>query len=443
MSFQIRERRYRPLTDTECKQKPTEHLRKLSDGGGLQLWIKLDSHSQPSRLWRLAYRFGGKQKLLALGVYPSVSLSDARVLRGQAKRLLAAGIDPSEARRQAKIQLVAATNNTFRTVAEAYVAKLTREGRRPSTLSKLKWLLDFAYPTLGDRKVGEIIAPDILPALRAVEVRGRLETARRLRETIGCVIRFAMAEGKAHTDPTIALRGSLARPKHKPRAAVTEPAAFGALLRAIDGFDGQPTTHAALKLMALLFPRPGEMRAAEWAEFNLKQATWTIPATRTKMKREHRVPLSLQALTILNGLQSITGKGRLLFPSVRTVKKPISETTLNAALRRMGYGADEATSHGFRATASTLLNESGKWNADAIERQLAHVEANNVRRAYARGEHWDERVRMMQWWANYLDELKAGTGHHAEPPADNGTKSPPLSVGDEDDLPRLRVVSAK
>ena len=440
-----RERRYRPLTDAECKQKLEGRLRKLTDGGGLQLWLKAHSHNRVSRLWRFAYRFGGKQKLLALGMYPAISLGDARRLRDDARKLLAAGIDPSEARKQAKIQAARETDSTFRLVAEAYVAKLTREGRSPATLSKLEWLLGFAYPILGDKKVSDIRAPDVLPVLRAVEVRGRLETASRLREIIGSVFRFAMAEGKTEIDPTVALRGALARPNRIPRAAITKPAAFGALLRAIDGLGGQPTTHASLKLMALLFTRPGEMRAAEWAEFDFEDAVWTIPAVRMKMRREHRVPLSTQALTILKVLKPITGKGKagLLFPSIRTVLKPISETTMNAALRRMGYGPEEATAHGFRATASTLLNESGKWSADAIERQLAHVESNSVRRAYARGEHWEERVRMMQWWADYLDELKAGTDHRADAPGDNGTNSPSPTAGGDGDLPRLRVVSAK
>ena len=286
------------------------------------------------------------------------------------------------------------------------MAKLKRDGRAISTLNKLEWLLGFSYPSIGQKSLSDIRPTDVLELARAVELRGRFETARRLRSTIGSVFRFAIATARAETDPTLALRGALARPQTKSHAAIIDAKAFGALLRAIDGFQGQPTTHAALKLMALLFPRPGELRAAEWAEFDLSAETWTIPAARTKMRRVHCVPLTRQTLEILEGLQPITGMGRLVFPSVRTATKPISENTLNAALRRMGYGPDEATSHGFRASASTLLNESGNWNADAIERQLAHIESNKVRRAYARGEHWDERVRMMAWWADYLDSLK-------------------------------------
>jgi integrase len=254
------------------------------------------------------------------------------------------------------------------------VAKLRRGGRADTTITKIEWLLSFVYPLLGDRHVKEIAPADVLVALQKVERRGRHETAGRLRSIIGAVFRYAVATARADNDPTFALRGALTTPVVKPRAAVTDPRAFGALLRAIDGFDGQPTTLAALKLMALLFPRPGELRMAEWTEFDLDAAVWTIPAMRTKMRRAHRVPLPRHAVAILKALGEVTGNGRLVFPCVRTTARPISENTLNAALRRLGYSKDQATAHGFRATASTLLNESGKWNADAIEQQLAHVE---------------------------------------------------------------------
>ena len=401
-----------PLTNAACNRS-VDRLTKLSDGSGLQLWIWPDpsredgakAKAKGPRRWRLAYRFGGKQRLLALGVYPAVSLKEARARRDEANRLRGAGLDPGVEKRRAKAEGLSA-DNTFRAMAEGYVAKRKREGRRDATLTKLEWLLEFAYPALGGRKIKDITAPDVLAVCQQVEARGRLETARRLRGTIGSVFRFAMAQGKAFADPTVALHGALAQPVHRPRSAVIGAKPFGALLRAIDGFGGQPTTHAALKLMALLFPRPGEMRGAEWSEFDLAQALWTIPAERMKMKRAHRKPLSRHAVGILAALRPITGAGRFVFPSVRTSEKPLSETTLNAALRRLGYGSDEATAHGFRASASTLLNESGLWSADAIERELAHVEANAIRRAYARGEHWDERVRMMQWWADHLDELR-------------------------------------
>lgn len=397
------------LTDAACNRS-VERLTKLSDGGGLQLWVWPAAGAEGTkrkgpRRWRLAYRFAGKQKLLSLGVYPTVSLKAARAKRDELKALLAAGNDPALERKRARAEGLS-SDNTFRALADSYVIKREREGRRDSTLSKLRWLLSFADPTLGSRKIKEIVAPDILAVLQKVEREGHLETARRLRGTIGSVFRFAMAQGKAFADPTIALHGALAQPVVKHRAAVIGAKPYGALLRAIDGFDGQPTTHVALKLMALLFPRPGELRGAEWSEFDLGQATWTIPEARMKMKRAHRKPLSRQAVELLTALRPITGQGRFVFPSVRTSAKPLSETTLNAALRRLGYGADEATAHGFRASASTMLNESGKWSGDAIERELAHVEGNAIRRAYDHGDRWEERVRMIQWWADYCDELR-------------------------------------
>lgn len=391
-----------PLTDVACRAaKPGPKVRKLSDMAGLQLWVMPNG----SRLWRFAYRFSGKQKLLSIGRYPDVSLADARMARENAKALLAEGRDPSASKQLAKLINAAAKDN-FQAVAGEYVEKLEQEGRAASTIVKIKWLLSFAYPTLGAISVRSIRPIDVLAVLRQVEQRGRRETARRLRSTIGTVIRYAVATARAEIDPTLALQGALTAPIVKPRAALVQPAGVGALLRAIDGFDGQPTTQAALQLMAFLFPRPGELRAAEWQEFDLKAGVWAIPASRTKMRRPHKVPLSPQALAVMSALREITGAGKLLFPSVRTVLRPISENTMNAALRRLGYSKDEATSHGFRATASTLLNESGLWSADAIERQLGHIEGNDIRRAYARGEHWDERVNMMNWWGKYLDQLK-------------------------------------
>ncbi|WP_192180296.1 tyrosine-type recombinase/integrase [Mesorhizobium amorphae] len=389
------------LSDVKCRNtRPAPKLQKLSDGGGLQLWV------QPSgtRLWRLAYRFDGKQKLLSLGSYPVISLADARQARDEAKRLLKAGADPA---RERKLHKANSQKDTFRSIADEYVDKLKKEGRADRTINKVKWLLDFAYPTIGDKCIWEIDTAAVLTALRRVEVRGRYESARRLRSTIGSVFRYAIATARAEADPTIALRGALISPTVTPRAAITDPRALGGLLRAIDAFDGQPTTRAALKLMALLFPRPGELRAAEWDEFDFESSVWIIPEARMKMRRPHRVPLSRQAVSVLTSLREISGGGSLLFPSVRSGSRPISDNTLNAALRRMGYGKEEATAHGFRATASTLLNECGKWHPDAIERQLAHIENNDVRRAYARAAHWEERVKMMQWWADYLGELES------------------------------------
>ncbi|WP_439492735.1 tyrosine-type recombinase/integrase [Bosea sp. (in: a-proteobacteria)] len=391
------------LTDVKVRTaKPREAVWKLSDGGGLQLWIT----PAGGKHWKLAYRFGGKQLKLSVGQYPVTSLADARDRREEAKKLLARGIDPSAHGKVQKATAAVAAAMTFRLVAEELVEKKRREGRADATLVKTEWLMGFAYPSLGNMPISEITAPQVLDVLRKVEARGRLESARRLRSVMGEVFRYAIATARAEGDPTAALRGALVTPKVMHRAAVTDRAAFGAMLRAIDGYDGQPVTKHALQLMALLFPRPGELRMAAWDEFDIPNAVWTIPAERTKMRRAHRVPLPKQALAILAALKKETGQGPLAFPSVRSAHRPISENTTNAALRRLGYSVDEATSHGFRATASTLLNECGLWSADVIERALAHVEKDDVRRAYARGEHWDERVKMAQWWADELEAMR-------------------------------------
>ena len=390
------------LNDTRVRNaKPAERPIKLSDSGGLHLLIQ----PHGSKLWRLAYRFGGKQKTLAIGVYPTVTLKHAREKRDEAKRLLADGIDPSTHRRLEK--LTAASGNTFQAVAEEVLAKLEREGRADVTLTKKRWLLDFAYPAIGDRPVTEITAPELLAVLRKVEPRGRYETARRLRSTCGMVFRYAIATGRAERDPSADLRGALTAPKVNHRAAIVDPAGIGALLRAIEDYDGLPLTKAALRLAPLVFVRPGELRHAEWAEFDLEHAEWRIPAAKMKMRRLHRVPLSKQALAIIRDLQAFSRDGRWLFPSVRSISRPMSENTLNAALRRLGYSKDQMTTHGFRGMASTRLNEMGCWNPDAIERQLAHQESDDVRRAYMHAaEYWPERVKMMQAWADYLDELR-------------------------------------
>lgn len=393
-----------PLTDARIRStRAQDRPIKVSDGGGLHLLVT----SQGSKLWRLSYRYLGKQKTLALGAYPAVGLEKARAARQHAKALLADGVDPSAAKKAEDRERRTAAGNTFETIASEWVARTRREGKAAITIAKTEWLLGFANPVLGRRPISDISSAEVLDVLRRVEGRGQYETARRLRSTIGRVFRYAIATARAENDPTVALRGALITPTVTHRASLTEPKALGALLRAIDGFDGQPTTRAALQLMALLFSRPGELRAARWSEFDLNGAVWTIPAERTKMRREHRIPLPVQAVAILRALKQLTGHGVLVFPSIRSAHRPMSENTLNAALRRMGYGNDEMTAHGFRATASTLLNESGRWAPDVIERQLGHQEANEVRRAYARGDHWDERVRMLDWWANHLDALRA------------------------------------
>lgn len=402
-----------PLSDVAIRAaKPAATVQKLSDGGGLQLWLMPNG----AKLWRLAYRFAGKQKKLAIGPYPAIGLSEARAKRQEAKAHLIAGRDPSIQKQADKAQALEAQGQTFAKVAAELLDKKRREGKAANTLAKLEWLYGLANAAIGDRPVSEVTAAEVLSALRKVEGKGRLETAKRLRAVIGEVFRYAIATARAENDPTFALRGALSAPVVKHRAAITDPVQLGGLMRAIDGFQGQPSTNAALKLMAYLFPRPGELRMAEWREFDLEKAVWTIPAIRAKMRRKHRVPLPRQALAVLNELRPISGGGRLVLPGYgvsggegrKIEQRPISENTLNGALRRMGFAQDEMSSHGFRAAASTLLNESGKFSADAIERALAHQDPDAVRRAYARGEHWPERVAMAQWWADQLDAWRDG-----------------------------------
>ncbi|MCZ8271745.1 MAG: integrase arm-type DNA-binding domain-containing protein [Beijerinckiaceae bacterium] len=400
------------LTDTAIRNaKPGEKPRKLSDGD----WLFLVVNPNGSKHWRMGYRFDGKESVMSLGSYPGVSLREARDKRDKAKDLLREGKNPNQQKRMDRIAQAVSGANKFELIANELLAKKRRENRAEATIAKTEWLLSFAMPSLATRPITEITAADVLFVLRQVEKRGRHESARRLRSVIGEVFRYAIATARAKDDPTFALRGALTAPAVKHRAAIIEPEAFGGLLRAIDSFDGQPTTKSALQLMALLFPRPGELRMAEWREFDLENATWTIPGSRTKMRREHKVPLARQALAILDGLKALTGRGDLVFPGYgmgssagKPVKpRPISENTMNGALRRLGYGPEEMTSHGFRAAASTLLNESGKFSPDAIERALAHQDEDKVRRAYSRGAFWSERVAMAQWWADYLDVLRA------------------------------------
>ena len=394
-----------PLTDLAIKHAPPgAKIVKLSDGGGLQVWITPDG----AKRWRLAYRFGGVQKTLAIGVYPEIGLREARAAREAARQRLTRGQDPSQAKRDAKAAKATAGANTFAAIAAELTEKKRRDGKAATTLRKFEWFMTFASPALGARPISEISARDVLAVLKDVESRGLHETARKLRTAIGDVFRYAIATARADNDPTTALRGALVVPTVRPRAAIVAPKAFGGLLRAIDDYQGAPETRAALELLALTFVRPGELRAAEWAEFDLDAAAWEIPAGRMKMRKPHRVPLAPPAVAILQELRKLTGHGKLLFPSVRSASRCMSENTLNAALRRMGFKNEDMTSHGFRASASSMLNESGLWNADAVERQLAHVDSDSVRRAYARAEFWDERVKMMDWWADRCEEMRRG-----------------------------------
>lgn len=394
-----------PLSDATIRNlKPREKPYKVSDFDGLFVLVKPTG----SRLWQFKYRLDGKEKLLSIGPYPEISLAEARSARDRARALVAKSQDPSIAKQDHKREERERRGLTFETQAQAYFEKTQKEGRAASTLDKTQWLLDLAVADFGRKPMSEITSPMVLRCLRKVEAKGNYETAKRLRAKISAVFRYAVATGSATTDPTYALKDALIRPQPKPRAAITDANVLGDLMRAIDRFHGQAVTRIALQLLALLTPRPGELRNAKWEEIDFETAIWSIPAERMKMRRPHRVPLPTQALKLLRELKALTGATEYLLPSLISTKRVMSENTLNTALRRIGFGKDEMTSHGFRASFSTLANESGLWNPDAIERALAHLESNEVRRAYARGEHWDERVRMAAWWAGFLDELRAG-----------------------------------
>ena len=392
-----------PLTDATIRVlKPKVKPYKVSDFEGLFMTVKPTG----SRLWHFKYRIDGKEKLLSIGVYPEITLAQARGKKDEARALLASGKDPGDAKKDQQRQERARRGNTFEVMAQEFSAKAIAEGRAAATQLKTEWLLNMAIASFGRRPITDVTAPMILACLRKVEAKGNHETAKRLRAKIGAVFKYAVAVGLAETDPTFALQGALIRPKTKARAAITDKAQLGGLLRATDGFQGQTATRLGLMLLALLVPRPGELRKAKWVEFDIKAKIWSIPAERMKMRRAHQVPLPAQAIAVLEELRNLTGSGEYVLPSLRTPTRTMSENTLNVALRIMGYSGDEMTSHGFRATFSTLANESGLWHPDAVERALAHVDENAVRRAYARGQHWEERVRMADWWAGLLDDLR-------------------------------------
>lgn len=373
---------------------------KLFDGGGLYLLVNPNG----SRWWRFKYRYLGKEKLLSLGTYPDVSLKDARDRRDQARKQLVSGIDPSEHRKAQKTALIATTENTFEAVAREWFAKNSPTWAAGHADKIIRRLERDVFPWLGGRPIADLTAPDLLAVLRRIESRGAIETAHRAQQNCSQVFRYSVATGRAQRDPTADLRGALTPVKERHHASITDPRRVGELMRVIDGYRGSFITKCALRLAPLFFVRPGELRKAEWAEFDLDGAEWRIPAERMKARVQHIVPLSTQAIAVLHELHGLTGEKTYVFPGVRTSGRPMSENTVNAALRRLGYSRDEMTGHGFRSMASTLLNEQG-WHRDAIERQLAHAERNNVRAAYNFAEHLPERRRMMQAWADYLDKL--------------------------------------
>ena len=388
------------LTHTALRAaKPTEKPYKLSDGGGLYLLV----NPSGALWWRFKYQFEGREKLLSLGVHPHVSLQQARALRDEAKKAVANRVDPS-AKRQAE---KSSTANSFEAVAREWLA-LQEKKLAPATYAKAVWTLEtLVYPYIGSRPIAKLSAADVLKVLKRIEARGIHETAHRTRQRCSQVFRYAVQTERAAHDVTTDLRGALAPVVSEHHAAITEPVRIGELLRAIDGYTGHSATAYALKLAPLLFVRPGELRHAEWVEFDLDgpEPRWRIPAEKMKMGEQHLVPLSKQALALLGELQPLTRRGPYLFPSIRSRTRPMSDNTVNAALRRLGYTSEEMTGHGFRSLASTCLNEQG-YHPDLIELQLAHAERNKVRAAYNKAQRLPERRKMMEAWADYLDSLR-------------------------------------
>ncbi len=393
------------LTEAAIRQaKAKEKSYRLADGGGMYLEVMPTG----SKYWRLKYRYGAKEKRLALGVYPSVTLSAARKKRRDAKACLAGGNDPGELKKQAKQEKQVAIANTFELVADELLAKRQREGAAPVTLDKMRWILSKKLcPYVGRSPVAEITPSQLLAALRRIEADGLHETANRAKRVAGQVLRYAVATGRADRDVSQDLKGALTVAQVKHRAAITDPKELGKLLVAIDGYNGTPEVTAALKVTPLLFQRPGEIRHMEWAEIDWEQQRWEIPADKMKMKQPHIVPLCEQVLDILRKLESLTGYGRYVFPSARRGGRPLSENGVRTALRTLGYSNEQVTAHGFRATARTLLDEVLEYRVDWIEQQLAHAVKDANGRAYNRTKHLSERKRMMQAWADYLDQLKS------------------------------------
>jgi len=384
--------------------KPREKAWTLSDSQGLHLQIQPNG----SKLWRFKYRFLDKQKTLHLGGWPTISLADARVRRDEAKKKIADGIDPALEKKRARIAAKYAAANTFEAVAKEWLVKCERDGLAPVTVEKIRWLLAKAYPLIGTIPIAQITPHEVLAVLRKIEATGAYESARRMRSVLSRVFRYGVATVRCDKDVAADLRGAIAVPKVKHFAAITRPSEVGGLLRAIDGYSGHKVTVMAMRLSPHVLLRPGELRQAEWTDIDFDEAIWFIPAERMKMRRPHRVPLSRQVLAMLRELHEHTHWWKYLFPCLGKPRKAMSENAVNQGLRKLGYTTDQMTAHGFRAMAATLLNEMGEWNPDAIERQLAHVDTNQVRRAYARGEYWDERVVMMQRWSDYLDQLRDG-----------------------------------
>lgn len=391
------------LTDTKIRQsKPKDKIYRLSDEKGLYLEINPNG----SKYWRHKYRFGGKEKRLAYGVYPEITLKQARAKRDDARKLLDNGTDPSAVRRAQKAAQMESGANSFEVIAREWFAK-EQSNWSPAHVKKQLWLLENnLFPYIGKDAISNITPPTLLAALRRIESRGALETTRRAKQVSSQVFRYAVATGRAERDPSADLKGALKTPKTRHFSAITDPKEVGQLLNMIDAYEGTATVKAALQLAPLVFVRPGELRHMEWQEINFDYAEWRLPAEKMKMNQPHIVPLSCQAVDILQEQHLLTGKWQYVFPSERSKKRAMSENAINAALRRMGISKEEMTAHGFRAMARTLLDEELGFAHHLIEHQLAHEVRDPLGRAYNRTKHLPQRREMMQKWANYLDLLK-------------------------------------
>ncbi len=393
------------LTDSQVKAlKPGERPYKRSDSKGLFLLI----NPTGSKLWRHKIRFAGKEKLMSYGAYPEVGLAEARRKRDEARQVLREGLDPSLEQKKARAAAKFGVENSFEHVATEFIEKRTKEGLAPATIKKLWWFLSHLSADIGKLPVNDVSPQLVLAALNKLENSGRHESAKKTLSFAGRVFRYAVATGRAESDPASLLKDALTAPKPKHYAAILDPKKLGELLRAIDGYSGYPSTCLALKLAPHLFLRPGELRKAVWDEIDLHSDTWTIPAERMKARKPHSFSLTKQVKELLLEARDHFSPQGFVFPAYHNNTIPLSENALTQALRRLGYDSNTMTAHGFRATASSLLNESGKWNPDAIERALAHGDSSAVRGAYHRAEYWGERVQMLQWWSDHLDKLKVG-----------------------------------
>lgn len=393
------------LSDTAIRNvKSTDKSQRLFDSNGLYLEVS----PAGGKWWRFKYRFAGKEKRLSLGTYPDTGLKEARAKRDDARKLLASGIDPGQQRKAVKAAGEERAANSFEVVAREWFVKQSPAWVETHAARILSRLENNIFPWLGKMPISEIKPKEILETLNKVVGRGANESAHRLLQICGQIFRFAIITERAERNPCTDLRGALPPVKSTHRAAITDPKAIGGLLRAIDGYDGTLATRCALRLASLLFVRPGELRQAEWAEFDFENNTWTIPGEKMKMGDSHIVPLAKQALEILAEIKPLTGRGRYVFPSARSPKRPMSNNAILAALRRMGFAKDEMSGHGFRAMARTVLDEVLHFRPDYIEHQLAHAVRDPNGRAYNRTSHLAERKAMMQQWADYLDKLKLG-----------------------------------